>query len=119
MTGPGPQPDPSEPDHVVRKVGALANPLGPAPEKETVTLINPSPNSVDLKGWQIADKLKNKHSLSGTLGPSASLCVALPPKVQLFNKIGIITLLNDKGLKLDGVSYTEQQAQKEGWTIVF
>jgi hypothetical protein len=32
---------------------------------------------------------------------------------------GIITLLNDQGLKVDGVSYTEQQADTEGWTIVF
>lgn len=31
----------------------------------------------------------------------------------------LITLLNNKGLKVDGVSYTAKQAQKEGWTIVF
>jgi hypothetical protein len=39
--------------------------------------------------------------------------------VQLGNKGGIITLLDDQGLKVDGVSYTEQQAQLEGWTLVF
>ena len=32
---------------------------------------------------------------------------------------GIITLLNDKSLKVHGVSYTKEQAQKQGWTIVF
>jgi uncharacterized protein YukJ len=117
--GPGPQPGPSEPDHVIRIVGALVNPIGPAPEKETVTLINASSSPINLSSWQIADKLKHKHALSGTLGPGASLTVALPPEVQLGNKGGIITLLNDKGLKVDGVSYTGQQAQKEGWTIVF
>lgn len=117
--GPGPQPDPSEPDHVIRIVGALVNPIGPAPEKETVTLINASPAPIDLNGWKIADKLKNKHTLSGTLGPGACLTVALPPQVQLGNKGGIITLLNDKGLKVDGVSYTAEQARKEGWTLVF
>jgi hypothetical protein len=84
-----------------------------------VTLLNASPSRIDLNGWQIADRLKNKHSLSGSLAAGATLVVPLPPKVQLGNKGGIITLLNDQGLKVDGVSYTEQQARREGWTIVF
>ena len=117
--GPGPQPDPSEPDHVIRIVGALVNPIGPAPEKETVTLVNASPNPINLEGWRIADKLKNKHSLSGILTAGAFLTVTLPEQVKLGNKGGIITLLNEKGLKVDGVSYTEQQARNEGWTLVF
>ena len=106
-------------DNVVRIVGALVNPIGPAPEHETVTILNASPAAINLQGWQIADKLKNKHNLSGTINAGATLMVALPPKVQLGNKGGIITLLNNKGLKVDGVSYTEVQAKKEGWTIVF
>jgi hypothetical protein len=39
--------------------------------------------------------------------------------VQLSKKGGLITLLNKQGLKVDGVAYTQQQAQREGWTIVF
>jgi uncharacterized protein YukJ len=117
--GPGPEPDPSEPDHVIRIVGALVNPVGGAPERETVTILNASPNAIDLKGWQIADRLKNRHSLSGTLKAGSTLVIALPQTVQLGNKGGIITLLNPEGLKVDGVSYTETQARKEGWTIVF
>jgi uncharacterized protein YukJ len=110
--------DVTQADLVVRIVGALVNPIGPAPEHETVTILNASPNAINLQGWQIADKLKNKHGLSGTLNPGTTLLIALPPTVQLGNKGGIITLLN-KGLKVDGVSYTEEQAKKEGWTVVF
>lgn len=117
--GPGPQPGPSEPDHLVRIVGALVNPSGPAPERETVTLLNASPDAIDLAGWQILDKLKNKGPLSGTLGPGETLRVPLPANVQLGNKGGIITLLDARGLKVDGVSYTKEQAEKEGWTVVF
>ncbi|MDH5740135.1 MAG: DUF2278 family protein [Nitrospira sp.] len=117
--GPGPQPSPTEPDHLVQIVGALVNPVGPAPEQETVTLINTSPTSIDLTGWKIADRLKKTHTLSGVMDPGVTLVVTLPQEVQLGNKGGIITLLNDKGLKVDGVSYTAQQAKKEGWTIVF
>jgi hypothetical protein len=103
----------------VRIVGALVNPVGPAPEQETVTLLNASPESIDLAGWKIADRLKKTHTLSGVINHGATLVVTLPQTVQLGNKGGIITLLNDKGLKVDGVSYTAQQAKKEGWTIVF
>jgi len=118
-TPPGHEPDPTEPDQTVRIVGALVNPIGPAPEHETVSILNASPNAIDLTGWQIADKLKHKHNLSGMIKAGATLVVALPPTVQLGNKGGIITLLNKKGLKVDGVSYTEEQAKKEGWTVVF
>jgi hypothetical protein len=118
-TGPGNEPDPGEPDHIVRIVGALVNPIGPAPEPETVTLLNASPETVNLNDWAIADKMKRKHVLSGLIPPGATLIVALPQTVQLGNKGGLITLLNNQGLKVDGVSYTAQQAQREGWTIVF
>jgi hypothetical protein len=106
-------------DHLVRIVGALVNPIGPAPEQETVTLLNASPTDIDLAGWQIADRLKNKMALSGTIRSGAAITVKLSQDVQLGNKGGMITLLNEKRLKVDGVSYTAQEAQKEGWTIVF
>ncbi len=66
-----------------------------------------------------ADRLKNKQSLTGTLAAGATVTVPVQPPVQLGNKGGIITLLDDRELKVDGVSYTEQQAQREGWTLVF
>lgn len=118
--GPAPQPHPSEPDFAVRLVAALVNPIGPAPEAETVTLLNASPDPVDLGGWSVANAAKSRHTLaSGILAPGATLVVALPTAVQLGNKGGVITLLNADGLKVDGVSYTKQQVEREGWTIVF
>ncbi len=106
-------------DRVVRIVGALANPIGPAPEPETVTLLNASPEPVELAGWTITDRLKNKQSLTGTIAAGATLTVPVQPPVQLGNKGGTITLLDDGALKVDGVSYTEEEAQREGWTLVF
>ncbi len=117
--GPAPQPSPNEPDLSVRIVGALVNPIGPAPEHETVTLLNASPQTIDLTGWQIADRLKHKHQLAGQLAAGATAVIMLPPTVQLGNKGGLITLLNNQGLKVDGVAYTQEQAREEGWTIVF
>jgi len=43
----------------------------------------------------------------------------LPQTVQLGNKGGIITLLNKEGLKVSGVAYTKEQADREGWTLAF
>jgi hypothetical protein len=107
------------PDSVVRIVAALVNPTGPAPEKETVMLVNTSPQAIDLTGWTIADKQKNKQVLSGIIEVGNSLNITLQPPVQLGNNGGIITLLNAQGLKVHGVSYTREQAQREGRTIVF
>jgi hypothetical protein len=39
--------------------------------------------------------------------------------VQLGNKGGAITLLDANAVKVDGVSYTAAQAQRDGWTVVF
>jgi uncharacterized protein YukJ len=112
-------PGPTERDGVVRIVGALVNPTGPAPEPETITLLNTSPGPVGLTGWKIADRSKNQQSLVGTLAAGATATVPVQPPLQLGNKGGIITLLDDRELKVDGVSYTEQDAQREGWTLVF
>lgn len=119
ITEPGVIPGPDEPDRVVRIVGALVNPTGPAPEPETVTLLNASPEQVHLAGWRLADRLKNEQSLTGAVGAGSIVTVPVQPPVQLGNRGGMLTLLDNRGLKVDGVSYTEQEARREGWTLVF
>lgn len=111
--------DEPERDGLVRIVAALPNPVGPAPEHETVTLLNTSPAAIDLTGWAIADRNKHKHLLTGQLNAGATTVVTLPQDVQLGNKGGIITLLDSEGIKVDGVSYTREQGRREGWTVVF
>ena len=54
----------------MRIVTALVNPAGPAPEAETVTLLNASPHQVDLTGWSILDRAKHQMMLPRrTAGP--------------------------------------------------
>ncbi len=109
------------PDGVIRIIAALVNPLGSDVGKESVTLINTSPNKINLKGWALADQLKQKYPLDGiSIEPGAFVTVPLSKKgIQLDNNGGIITLLNQAGLKIHGVSYTKEDADKQGWTIVF
>jgi hypothetical protein len=97
----------------------MVNPTGPAPENETVILLNTSPDPIDLTGWAIADKMKNKHSLSGSIAAGGTLTVPVLPPAQLGNKGGMITLLDRDGLKVDGVAYTLEQTGREGWVIAF
>ncbi|WP_435875606.1 class I SAM-dependent methyltransferase [Nonomuraea jabiensis] len=60
----------------MRILAALVNPDGPVPERETVTLINASPDPIDLRGRHLADRAKRRLALpAGPLpaGPSLVL----------------------------------------------
>lgn len=115
---PGGQPTTEMPDGAIRIVAALVNPTQ-SPEVEYVTLLNTTNQAINLQGWKIADRDKNKMALSGTIGAGETLRVRLVPPVMLPNKGGIITVLNDAGLRVDGVTYTKAQASNPGWTIKF
>ncbi|MFI9842277.1 lamin tail domain-containing protein [Nonomuraea sp. NPDC051941] len=87
----------------VRILAALVNPDGPAPERETVTLINTSPDPIDLQGWHLADRAKRTLTLpAGPLAAGATLVVPVSEALQLGNNGGAITLLDDAGLKIHG-----------------
>ncbi len=117
--GPGTDPGPGEPDHQVRIVAALANAVGPAPEAESVTLLNRTPAAIDLGGWKLVDRVGNRQTLAGSIEAGAALRVAVAMPVALGNKGGTITIIDKDGLKVDGVAYTAADAEAEGWTIVF
>ena len=104
----------------VRILAALVNPVGSDRNTETVTLINTSTDKVDLSGWALTDYDKRKHHLDGAINPGEVLQVPLVNNgISLENKGGTITLLDKQGIKVDGVSYTQEDLQKEGKTVVF
>lgn len=88
--------------------------------KETITILNTTANNINLEGWLLADQIKQKMPLSGSLVAGETLRISLSGKnIQLSNKGGIITLLNQKGLKVDAVFYTKGEIKEQGKTIVF
>ncbi len=113
--------DQIHPEGRVMILAALVNPLGHDPGMETVTLLNTMPDTIKLDGWHLSDKNKRKYSIGNkTLDPGEVITVTLPvDSIQLGNKGGIITLLDEGGLKVHGVSYTKNDAGRRGWTIVF
>jgi len=105
-------------DRRLRIIAALANPV-PGSEK-SVTILNATPEPVVLDGWKLADRNKMKIGLTGTLDPGSALKIPIMENdFKLPETGGIITLLDDRGLKVDGVSYTVEDASRKGWTIVF
>lgn len=103
----------------LRILAALVNPVGTAPAAGTVTLVNTSAAPVDLDGWHLSDQ---EHLLAlpdGSLAPGNTLVVPVHDGFQLGNHGGSITLLDPAGLKVHGVAYTEQQAQRAGQTLTF
>ncbi|HEY6508843.1 MAG TPA: DUF2278 family protein [Vicinamibacterales bacterium] len=116
-TGPVP-PTSDEPDGLVRIVAALVNSVK-SPEQEVVTLINTAPHDVSLEGWALLDTQKARLPLKGTLRAGATTTVSLSRPLALSNKGGVITVIDDRGLKVHGVAYTKEQARQPGWTLVF
>jgi hypothetical protein len=110
------------PDGLLRIIAALVNDTA-SPERESVTLLNTSDRAVALDGWALLDKQKHRQGLGGSIGAGDTLKVALigtgSNPVQLSNKGGIITLLDQRGIKVHGVSYTADQARQPGRTIPF
>lgn len=116
-----PAPDPNQPEQLnpVRIIAARVNPRGNEPGNEYVILLNTGERDIDLRGWQIADKNKNKDTLGAmTIAAGNTLLVRLSGRgAQLSNKGSNITLLDSQGLKIDGVSYTKEDAEEQGVVI--
>jgi uncharacterized protein YukJ len=106
----------------VRIVAALVNPVGGEDGKETVTLLNRTDGPVDLAGWQLADRIDRRQTLTGLLAPGEARCIhltAAPNGPKLTNNDARIVLLAPDGTVSDQVAYTKADAKREGWTVVF
>ncbi|MBR0776343.1 DUF2278 family protein [Bradyrhizobium diazoefficiens] len=113
-----PVPTGDMPDGLVRIIAALVNAVK-TPEREVVTLLNTADRDVDLTGWLLADKQKNKMTLSGKIAAGGTLAIVVQAPMQLSNQGGIISLLDQNGIKIHGVAYTKAQAKTPGLTIPF
>ena len=116
-----PPPPPAVPGKVIIRA-ALVNPVGPdqtpSGEPEKVYLNNRTSEAVNLDGWSIINRAGQSQKLEGLLEALGERTF-LVPDAPLSNKGGIITLLNDAGLKVDGVSYTAEEAKREGLLLYF
>lgn len=102
----------------VRIIAALANPPGSDNNKELVTLLNVTPDVVDLTDWAIADKSNKRDVLAGILNPGQALQITLSGRVKLNNSGDTITLFNAVGKQIDQVSFDKKAGALDGWTLL-
>lgn len=106
---------------------ALVNPTGPDDEAatssggqggETVYVMNRSSKAQSLAGWTVGNDKGGSQELSG--GISAHAKRGVPVKdFRLSNKGGKIVLKDKQGATVSEVSYTAQQARKQGKLLYF
>lgn len=119
--GGAPTPSPAIVSGPVKIVAALVNPAGADPGSETVTLLNTGPTAISLAGWRLVDKMRKHYEIADLVlkGGSAETLVLPRQTMQLSNRGGDIRLVDRAGQTVHVVSYSKQQAEREGETLRF
>ena len=105
---------------LARIVGALVNPKGSDENNTSVTIFNTSPTAINLQGWKLLDMQDREEPLSGIVGPAHAITIALKGNgAQLSKDGGLITLLDPRGLKVDGVAYSQKLGSVAGRPLTF
>lgn len=102
---------------------ALVNPPGPdgpRVRRRSVTLTNLTDHTIPLASWKIHNSASQFQALprDAALGAMATEAFDIP-NCPLSDLGDTITLVNEQGLKIDGVSYSSQQERVEGRPVVF
>ncbi|MCK5833429.1 DUF2278 family protein [bacterium] len=114
--------DPEIPDiPEVYIMGATLHFDGNKPVEQKVTLLNVTDKPVDLDGFSIADLLMNKEVITKTIiKPGQFLTIKLSGNSTVLSSLGgIITLLDNRGLKVHGVYYNREDIKQKRWTLRF
>jgi hypothetical protein len=102
---------------IVLIVAALPDPVGADSGIESVTLLNVSPNAVDLDNWAISDASGGRQRLRGALASGEAVRIGLDT-VQLNNAGDTIRVQDASGHVVDQVAYTGNDV-RPGRTICF
>ncbi len=103
----------------VKIVAAMVNPAGDEQTKETVYLINITNEPIDLADWEIENNAQKRQKLSNLVIPPHQISIVSVNALQLSNKGGIISLYDNQGQKIHGVTYTKEDSAIEDELITF
>lgn len=94
----------------VRIDSILANAVGNETQNEEVTLINTGAQSVSLAGWTLRDLGNRRWTLTGTVAAGARRTIRRAgQEMSLTNTGDTISLVNDAGIVVHSVSYTDAE----------
>ncbi|KAL4871443.1 hypothetical protein BDV12DRAFT_164288 [Aspergillus spectabilis] len=99
---------------------ACVNPPGPGTRRKSVTLSNRTNRPVPLDSWSIRNQAGDVQMLphDAALKPQTNQPFEVP-SCRLSDHGDTILLLNEHGLRVDGVSYNARQGEIKGAPIVF
>lgn len=107
-------------------IAALVNPVGSENQgdsnvkPEVVYLLNRSTQDISLKDWSLVNINGESYRITDdAVLASGEIRIVTMTQVPLSNQGGLISLLDEKGNKVDGVTYTRKQAQKSGELVIF
>jgi hypothetical protein len=83
-----------------------------------VTLLNTTPQPVDLAGWGLVDAAGGRKHLDGTITGGAVLQVTVDGALQLGNRGDALVLVDRGGGTIDQVAYKADRV-RPGRTICF
>lgn len=102
----------------LRILALLPNPIGVDNGRETVTLLNTLPASIDLTDWAVTDAAGGRMTLGGSIAGGGVVQIVLDQAVQLSNQGDTLVLINPGGETIDQVTYQVGQVTP-GRTIPF
>jgi uncharacterized protein YukJ len=82
-----------------------------------ILLLNMTDQDVSLAGWSLATSPDNRQSISGAIAASQSLAVDMP-KAFFEPNGGVVTLLDQAGLKVASAIYPPASNARPGWSKV-
>jgi endonuclease YncB( thermonuclease family) len=99
-------------------LAALPDPQGLDRGHELVTLLNTTPDPVDLTGWTLADGGGGRMRLAGTVEGAAVRQIVAGTAIPLGNTGDTLVLIDPAGATIDQVTYKADQV-RAGRTICF
>lgn len=86
---------------------------------QSVTILNRATQAVNLQGWSLINTARDSYPLRGILKSGAAKKIKLPDRFKLTQAGGIVSLLDQQGLKIDGAAYRTSEIADPGWSITF
>lgn len=104
-------------ENAVYIISALLN---PKKGSRNVTLLNRTPRTISIDNWKLTGQKGRPLFLNGGIRPGEFLTVELRgDALYLPKEGGTISLIDNSGLKIHGVSYTTPDYAKKGYRKVF